>query len=362
MILTCLFYLFFVAIVMNYKIDKKVLKYAFVIVAIYLGIRYEYMYDYHGYYEYFLEVSDTSFNQVYNTHMEVGWYVINRLFAPIGFYGFVFVCSCIFAYGVYLCFADYISNSKYLTLVLFGLVSSPTFPVISSAQRQMLVAGLFLIVLHHFLKDRINTVKDLWARKTMLYYGVIFLCSTFHSSALFLMIVPPLMLIPKRSYVVGCALTLLVPIVIFFGDSIFPQLLNEIVEKGDSYSYLVNVDYTTDALSTSAIIMYLAQLSAIIYLYFKRNLSNNEQFVLLAYYLSLIFLISAAFTLQLFRLSFYFYPFTYIGIVMVLQRIDEKFKIPLLCLYTLWILQKAMLIFNIQPGSVEEYKTIFSLP
>lgn len=166
MIYTIVFYLI-LAIVLYFN-KKNPLKWACIVVAIYFGIRYNYMPDYMGYYRTFENYCNPSFE--YDPefeHMEIGWYYISRLFVslgvPYGFYAFVFVCSCVFAFGVYRVLKVFDIDQSLLPIVMIGYFTVPATNVLCSAQRQFLVTGIFLIAYSYLLYSKFNTWKDLYS-------------------------------------------------------------------------------------------------------------------------------------------------------------------------------------------------------
>lgn len=255
MIYTIIFYILIAVITFGGK--NSALKWSCVILAIYCGLRYDYMPDYMHYYNAFEEFANA--NYIYDSdysHYEYGWYLLNRLFSPMGFFTFVFICSSVFAYGVFCLIDCFNIDKKLLPIVLIGYCVSPSVAVLCSAQRQFVVASIFMIAYKFLLHDNIGNISALYSKKYFLYYGVILICSTLHSSAVFLLIIPFIGLIPhgtKKCMMVSIMLFLAF---IILGERYLPLVLNHYIEKTETYEYL-----DLDKSDTSAGFTYLAMLN-----------------------------------------------------------------------------------------------------
>lgn len=352
-----------VLIVISINDKTKALKCVCSVIALYLGVRYDYMYDYDSYYEYFDYINSGNIYFTENDHMEYGWYLITRLFKPLGFFWFVFICSCLFAYGVYLSLKDLFPKSKfYRFLIVFGLISASSFSVISSAQRQMLVTSIFMIANHYLLYRKISALKDLIKPNVVIYYAIIFLCSFLHSSALYLLIIPIVYYFSKFAKLTAIALAVLSVLIFSLGPVLSSMFIDAAVSQVASYEHIMNAAQMSGEISVIATIMYVFHLCLIIYVLLNEKLKPYENAILCMYFLSIIFFISAAYVVQIFRLAYYTYIFIYLGLGIILQRIhSQPIKQLAILVYCIWIFKGAIAIFDVVPNSVEDYKTIFSV-
>ena len=358
MYLTFIFYFVIFLLCLNKNKNRAIAMSAFVI-AMYLGLRYDYMYDYQSYYNYFNEVANVQYEQT--SHMEIGWYYINRFFQPIGYFGFVFVTSCIFAAGLYLVWKD-LAIFEYLLFAILAFVTTSSFSVISSAQRQMLVTGIFFIAWHFLIQRKITSLKSLFSGRSLLFYLTIFLCSFIHSSSLFLLIVPFIYLIPPKSTIVSIIMAILFLGELIAGDLFFPTVLPYIVDQYGDYDHLLSINRDYDTVSWIGTISYVIQATISILVYRLCNLSKEQKVCVILYFISILLFMSINYAFQIFRLGLYINLSVYISIGIILYSIkDKKIRLGVSVFYLLWCIQNALFIFNVQPGTVEEYKTIFSV-
>ena len=104
------------AVIFIYISKYKNLRYcyeiAIIILIVFYGIRYNYGNDYGAYSLMFQEINSyQSFHDAFHSmNIEKGWIILNRLFAPLGFYTLVF-CLTVFQFGVpYFFFKKYVKN------------------------------------------------------------------------------------------------------------------------------------------------------------------------------------------------------------------------------------------------------------
>ena len=237
MFYTLFFYIITLLLASQIHDRKKAMRAVFTFAAAYMSLRYDYPSDYPAYKIGFEEFSAPSFDYFQsNTHMEYGWYLINRLFSylgtPLGYYVFVAFCSCIFARGLYL-ITDIFVPKKYLPVVVLGLFVMGNFATLLSAQRQLLVAGIFMIAYSKLIYNKINGWMSLFGKRTILYFAIIFMCYYFHKSSLFLMIVPFLYLLPKKSLLVVVGL-LVAGIFFFYSEAYLVEVFQVFQEQTEA--------------------------------------------------------------------------------------------------------------------------------
>lgn len=360
MIYTIIFYLLIAIITFNGK--SNALKWSCIVLAFYCGLRYDYMPDYMHYYNAFNEFANA--NYIYDSdysHYEYGWYLLNKIFSPLGFFAFVFICSSVFAYGVFCVIDCFNIDRKLLPIVLIGYSVSPSVAVLCSAQRQFVVASIFMIAYKFLLHDNIGRKRALYSPKYLLYYLTILICSTLHSSAVFLLLIPLVGLIPygSKKYMIVSIIIFLAFIV--FGETYLPLVLNHYIEKTETYEYMdLDKSDTSGGFTYFAILNIAFQVLFLSYTLTIKRLSNQEKCVVLLAFLALSLNISIHFVPQLYRISMYISLFTFIAIPIIYQNISCKYRNIYLFAMWIFIVWTALKVFQPAAYSWAEYKTIFS--
>lgn len=140
----------FLAFLAQDKRFRPMLKLAFAILAVVLGVRYGYGNDYFSYYD----VYNNSFSG-WDERQEYGWYILNVMAHPIGFMGLVFILSCIEHYMLYDLINRYVTP-KWYWLAVFLYVFSPVYMLVGcSMMRQFLVTLLGFYALELALKKKV---------------------------------------------------------------------------------------------------------------------------------------------------------------------------------------------------------------
>lgn len=365
MILTILFYLLLCLVGSSFSDKRKRILWACVIVAIYAGIRWNYTPDYPGYEYLFKQFSSPDF--VYDSdsvHVEYGWYLINRLFAPIGYYGFVFVTSCLFAYAVYSVSVIYDLPKSYIGIIILGIVSAGGFTTLLSAQRQMLVASIFMISYRHLLFNRVNKWIDILSFRCLLFFLIIWGSTYFHKSAIFLVTAPLFFVLPTKSVKVPLGIVAVVLTLTLLGDSVLAPLFQSVSEEIEIYDYL---NYSVTWAGTVTVIqgaMWIFIFYYTMVVYFKCNIDKNQQAALLLGLTAILVTLSGYYLSQVGRIAHYMYVFTYINIGIIYNELRKSKRGTNLYMaaMTIWIIWNALKVFSINVGTFQEYKTIFSAP
>lgn len=151
--------------------SKNGLKFAMLIIALFLGLRYNFGNDYRSYYTYYLHLDLNGFS----SKGEIGWDYINKTFSiigPEGFYMMVFMISIVTCIVLYFFIKKYVPKQYYWLAVFYYAFNSSLLLILSSAMRQQLAGILFIVALHFLFK-----------KKWYYYIVLIFLASTIHKSA-----------------------------------------------------------------------------------------------------------------------------------------------------------------------------------
>lgn len=341
---------------------KKFLTLTFILVGLYLGVRYNYMPDYVQYHSVF-DMYNGYINYTYDRdseHAEYGWFILNRLFGPIGFFGFVFVCSCIFAFANYKFFALHKIENKFLLVAVFGMITCANFSILSSAQRQFVATSIFLLAYRYCIYEQITKIKDLISIKTILYYLIIWLASTFHTSAIVLEIIPFLYFVPYKNKIILLGYGIFFLVVLFAGATFLPNIMNFVIEQSDSYEYLTGM-LATNEKTFLGVSMMLLRVFMLLFVLSKYDLPKDQAVILIIAYVSAIFTATTFSLVQIDRLSFYLIAFDYLSYAIVLKYIASPYKQAYGSIIWLWYLWGVMKLFQPTTYDWQIYKTIFSV-
>ena len=359
MFYTLFFYIILAILGTQIHNRKKALKAIFTFAAIYMSLRYNYPSDYPAYQGVFEQYSSS--NYIYDSnidHMEYGWYLINRLFAPLGFYVFVAFCSCIFTYGLYLV-TEAIVPQKYITLVSLGIFAMGNFEILMSAQRQLLVAGIFLIAYRKLIFNRLSCLKELFKFRTVLYFAIIIGCYYFHRSSLFLLLIPFLYLLPSKSLLVMIGLAIFAFFLLQYGDIYLVDIFEQLQEQTGEYDYMVFTGMYSGTISFLQAVMWAFQFYFVALVYMKYNYDSTEKAIMLISMLSILIIISGYSLGQIARLSHYIYIFTFMTIAILAQKLRiTRFYQIFLAINWIWVIWNMLKVFSVSRGTLFEYKLL----
>lgn len=154
------------------------LKLSFLVIFIFLALRYNFGNDYIGYFDLFVNINKVIFFDNFDkaSHVEPGWIFLCKLFKPIGFFGMVAVLA-LFNCLIYYRFIKKFVPIKYYWLAVFLYVFDPHFLLIhASAQRQSVAIGIFLL-----------SVDYIYKRDLLRFLLCVFAAWLVHSSALIIL-------------------------------------------------------------------------------------------------------------------------------------------------------------------------------
>lgn len=341
---------------------KKFLLWVFTLVGLYLGVRYNYMPDYVQYHSVF-DMYNDYINYRYDRdseHAEYGWFILNRLFGPIGFFGFVFICSCFFAYANYKFFDLQKIETKYLLVAVFGMITCANFSILSSAQRQFVATAVFLLAYRYCIHGQITRIKDLVSLRVIIYYLLIWIASTLHTSAIILEIIPFLYFLPYRNKLFLLGLGLFFFATLFAGATFLPNIMNFVIEQSDSYEYLIGMAATNQH-TILGVSMMILRIVMLLFVLSKYNLPKEQAVILIIAFISAIFTATTFSLVQIDRLSFYLIAFDYLSYAIVLKYLSSPYKQiygSIIWIWYFWGITKLL-----QPVTYDWqiYKTIFSV-
>lgn len=156
------------------------LELGFLLLTIYLCVRYDYGNDYLGYLDDFYKYNSyniklTDFEQLseLQSRGDYGWVIINRLCEPIGFFGMIMLLTILFMGQIYYYIKKYV-DPKWYWFSVFLFAFQPLLMVVGVAGmiRQWTVVFIFLCC--------IDLIRR---RKLLLYMAIILVATTIHKTA-----------------------------------------------------------------------------------------------------------------------------------------------------------------------------------
>lgn len=158
----------------NYKDGLKI---AFIIIFIFLALRYDFGNDYMAYVRMYDKING-NYNFTFSwfpdgeKSIEPGWVLLNKLFSHLGFYNMIILLAAINSVVLYRFVKRYV-EPKYFWIAIFIYVFQPYFMLIlSSAMRQNVALLCFIVSIDFIIK-----------KKVLQYLAIIYLATLFHSSA-----------------------------------------------------------------------------------------------------------------------------------------------------------------------------------
>ncbi len=172
----------FLAWVSRFKQYKYGLEFAFIILTAFLAIRYNWGNDYPSYLRGFIEINSYNYKlfdfgvlQSFRDG-EVGWVFLNRLFAPLGFFGLVIFLTTIEHYILYKFIKKYVEPTWYWFALFIFVFSSGFMLTGSSMMRQFLAMCIYIYATDFIIK-----------RKPIQFVLLVLLAASFHTSAYILL-------------------------------------------------------------------------------------------------------------------------------------------------------------------------------
>lgn len=204
----------------QFKNSRWLLGLAFIMLSVVLGIRYGLGNDYFGYYDTF----KTSFGPISNYNKEIGWFLINKFFHPIGFMGMVFVLTCFEHFLLYKIVKRHIPPRWYW-FALFIYVFYYNYMLIGCTMMRQFLAMLIGL----YAMESVGEKK--WIRYILLSLFAFFIHKS--SAALLLVIIVPelLKIVGKKFFFIGLAIVLVG--VVSKAELIYEYVVNYLLINSD---------------------------------------------------------------------------------------------------------------------------------
>lgn len=329
------------------------LKICFILIFLFLALRYDFGSDYQNYYIGFLNLNKyTYINYLDDSfHFEIGWLLLNRLFGNFGFFSmviFLAAFNCIVYYHV---IKKYVPV-RYYWLAIFIYLFDPKFMLIhASAMRQSVAIAIFLLSIEYIYK------RDLI--RYLLCIGIAWL---FHSSALILL---PVYFIGylnwKINNIWGNVIFLIFISLFIFGNIISPGLYFLIGNYFEGYEAYIG---TVAEIGSGVGIIFMSMFFIFI-IYFSRFQEKQKKIFFYIAIIGFMFIPLGLLVAMISRASMYFTPATIVVYPILMSNIKKPFQkfifVFILMIFTLYTF---FTFFNseIFGKYYEVYRTIFSLP
>lgn len=345
----------------RYKSCKYGLEIAFFILAIFMGLRYDWGNDYPAYLSMFY---NNTFNNILSweylnlilidENSEFGWKIINMLFKPFGFFTMVFVLTCFEYYVLYKLIKKYVAPRWYWFSIFIFTFNSGFMLTGCSMMRQYLAMTLVLLAINYIIEA-----------KPIKYITCILLCSTIHTSSLLMLPFYWIRLVPQ--FISNKSL-----IGIVFASFCYYKIASLLFVSMISYflstSFFVRYEtYSGGQSANSGFGLGVLYYFCVFILSLKSGKYLSRRDYILVLFSSLYILI-IPFT-ELFplagRLGYYYTYFTVISLPILMEKIPSKIVSKILLLTTIIFVYKLWHSFfhsEVWRDSMMEYKSILSAP
>lgn len=351
----------FFAFLSRYRSFKFGLEISFLILAIFMGIRFNWGNDYSAYLDMFYKNTFTNdFSKDYfieiltDENSEFGWKILNMLFKPFGFFSMVFVLTFFEYFVLYKAIKKYVAPKWYWLAVFLFTFNSGFMLTGCSMMRQYLAMSIVLLA-----------VKYLVNGNAMKYVLCILFAATFHTSSLIMLPFYLVRFIPQNidkkamiwiiigSFVYYRSVSILL-------SSVFSFLLT--TSTFEQYEEYADVKAESGGMGIG--IMYYF---CIFFIALKSGKYLNRGLYCMAV-LSSLYVIIIPFTTVaplVGRLGYYFSYFSILTFPVMFEKMPKSWWMSLFLLFSLFFTYRLWFTFfnsDVWYDSMFEYKSIFSAP
>lgn len=276
-----------VATLFDFKKDTGGLKIAFVIITVFLGLRYMYGSDYPAYLELFRQYNSDGIpfwdirgimqSDVYG---ELGWQILNKMFKPFGYFGLNIALAIFENVVIYKMVKGYVPSQWYWLAIVVYMLNSRLFLIgACSMERQWLAMSVFILA-----------IKFIEEKRFVPYVLMVIIAGLFHKSA-FLML-PFYFLSYVKNLNFKIFHVVIFVLLLFVWNTIVPllmePLMNDFVVADEiifsDYARFadresVNEQFTIIGLISEVIVTYVVPLLGL--LYFSHVNSKTQKLILL---------------------------------------------------------------------------------
>lgn len=336
----------------KYRNIKFGLKMSFILIFIFLALRYNFGNDYKDYIDIFQEINKYKSFDLFDKsiHAEPGWIFLCKLFKPMGFFAMTAMLSAVHCV-IYYRFIKKFVPVEYYWLAVFLYIFNPAFLLVqASAMRQTVAIEIFIFSFNYLYK------KD-----AIRYFLCIGLAWLFHSSAVILLPVYLLTYLNWKINKAGIIILLTIFVSVFiFTEAIGPyanQIINIYFNQYEVYQEAV-------VLGSGLGLVYIF-IPFFLTLYYERFQIKETAMIFKLVIISFMF-IPLGFIIQLIgRMGMYFLPATIIVYPIIQMNLKKPvykyFFVGSLVLMTMYDFLQFFQ-SDIYTEGFGNYQTIFSAP
>lgn len=296
-------------------VGKDGLKLSFILVFLFLALRYDFGNDYMGYFQGYLSLESLNDDDFYFKGNEFGWLYLNFIFKSLfGDVGFHLMLACTAAFTCYTLYRftiKYIPPNYYTFGMALFLLEPNNILVLSSAMRQSIAVGIFLLSFSYLLQRR------------YLYYTLgILLASLFHSSAIVFVVLILLNVVNWKIYLPY----VVVGILLLFGlinnlSEIFNQINIFLESQESAYAVYTSQDFQEQKLGLGFLVIVFFHFGILVINRRDTGIAKNTMNKMIIIMLLLTIL---ALSLQIAtRLGFYVFPIVVAAFCFALARLKS---------------------------------------
>lgn len=339
------------------KTNRHGLKFSLFTIFLFLALRYNFGNDYMHYLDMFYQINrfeNINALSVTIKGNEFGWFYLNRIFKPLGFFAMTAVLAAFNCYVIYRFIKKYVPAKYYWFAVFLYTFQVSQMLVLSSAMRQAVAVSFFILAIDYIIQ-----------KKPFKYIILIFIATLFHTSAAVLF---PLIIISYINWKIKFVHIILVFVVFLIPIYFLPDItayVNVFVSQYfDTYTYyLENASGTSISEIGLGFILNISIYFVIVYnSQFEIDLEKN---IFLKIAIISFILIPLGFSLQLIgRINFYFMPVLLIVFPLIFSKMKKTYKMIYIGIVVLFTFYNFYLFFNegVYKIPFKTYQTIFSAP
>lgn len=337
----------------RYRNVKYGLKISFILIFIFLALRYMFGNDYIAYLNVFEEINDFNEYDFFErtNRMEIGWLFLCRLFRPFGFFAMIAVLA-VFNSVIYYNFIKKYVPIELYWFAVFIYVFSPGFMLTQlTAMRQSLSILVFIFSLDYLFK-----------KEAIRFFLCVGLATLFHNSAIILIPIYFIGFFNWRINKFTAFIIFSIFISLFYFSSYFSNYLTDYIGIYFKLYFDTYSDFEPATIDSGLGVLYLSILF-VLTIYYEKFQNRETALVFKIAIISFMFIPLGMLLLFFGRIEMYFsigliiaYPLIFKGIKSHILKLMFSTILILITLYTYF------LFFNseVYRKSFETYQTIFS--
>lgn len=296
---------------------KKGMFFAFFLIGLISCIRCDYGSDYPSYYKIFHNTVDYpfDFDNLFNQTEPPGWILLCYLFEPLGYFGFVAALSVFQIIIYYKLIKNYVPlNMQWLAVIIY--LFNPTIWLLQlSMMSQGLSISLFLLSFSFIEQKR-------WKAA----FIILFIASTFHTSALILIPFAFLGLLKEQYQKITAFILIIAAFAMFFSSSVLNSVFGSVLQFAQ-FKYYEEYYGAQNEENVSFGLGFLLQIIPFVVamILMIKNKFNHTFFIATIIYLMALIILPIAKIIPLaVRVSYYFEVFSIITIPYILSKLNNK--------------------------------------